>query len=681
MGLRPAFRRIFTGMATAIWSSGTSLERMWASLPALKVDLGRRWTAERKLLVCYVGAMAIIGVVAVVVNGALDRSAGGMRSALLINQIIKLNETLVYDAQTAAAAQQAFLLTGNDHVLLRYARYSDAFQQTAGELHGLVLGNPKRVGQVKAIRREFEKWRTDVAEPGIAARRLAPTHLAEVTEAAHAVALQLRREADAGSPGDVTRGPQWTQTVDALRAQIRVGLSLETNPAAIPLWKTARELADGLAVPTTGTRSQADRIEETLRARQTAAVAAQTDAARAFSARTGAEIDDIRYATIALTSDEEKELRRVFDAVRSATGLARATALAGSLVLLGLLFGAMIEFRVVSERVDSQAREMSLLNQLGELLHACGSFDESWVVITRFARWLFPEEAGAIYLISPSRDLAERVVDWGSASAGRHAFPPDQCWAVRRGQVHLVEDIRLGMACHHLSDPLPQAYACLPLVAQNDMLGILVLLKEPAAPKTASALGSRLQLARTFAEQIGSAVSNLRLRETLRHQSIRDPLTGLFNRRYLEETLERELRRADRHQSCVGAIMFDIDQFKQFNDSLGHDAGDALLRELGNALQEEIRKEDIACRYGGEEFVLILPDISFKDAVKRAEHLQEMARRMDVIHRGRALGNVTLSLGVAVYPEHGKTGEAVLRAADAALYRAKQNGRDRVEVA
>ena len=127
--------------------------------------------------------------------------------------------------------------------------------------------------------------------------------------------------------------------------------------------------------------------------------------------------------------------------------------------------------------------------------------------------------------------------------------------------------------------------------------------------------------------------------------------------------------------------MLDIDHFKQFNDRFGHDGGDALLRELGPMLQKTVRKEDIACRYGGEEFLLALPDASFEDTVARAEQLQNMAQALDVVHRGRSLDQVTLSLGVAVFPTHGTTTDILIRAADTALYRAKQNGRSRVEVA
>jgi diguanylate cyclase (GGDEF)-like protein len=183
-------------------------------------------------------------------------------------------------------------------------------------------------------------------------------------------------------------------------------------------------------------------------------------------------------------------------------------------------------------------------------------------------------------------------------------------------------------------------------------------------------------------DQIGR--QNLLLAETgavLREQSVRDALTGLFNRRYLEETLARELRRAERSETAVGIIMLDIDHFKRFNDSHGHAAGDAVLRALGGFLLASVRSADIACRYGGEEFTLILLDASRQMVEGRAERLREDARNLHVQFEGKALEAVTLSLGVSFFPDHGSTGPAVLRAGDAALYRAKREGRDRVVVA
>jgi diguanylate cyclase (GGDEF)-like protein len=219
--------------------------------------------------------------------------------------------------------------------------------------------------------------------------------------------------------------------------------------------------------------------------------------------------------------------------------------------------------------------------------------------------------------------------------------------------------------------------------AQGETLGVLHLRDVAPAPGGSGETGdglpeSRKGLALSVAERIGLALANLKLRETLRTQSIRDPLTGLFNRRYLEESLEQELRRAVRHQRRLGLIMLDLDYFKRFNDTFGHDAGDALLSRFGALLQRQSRAEDTACRYGGEEFLLILPEASLEVTRQRAEQVREAVKQLQVEHRQRALGAITVSLGVAAYPEHGATAEALVQAADAALYRAKAEGRDRV---
>ena len=158
-------------------------------------------------------------------------------------------------------------------------------------------------------------------------------------------------------------------------------------------------------------------------------------------------------------------------------------------------------------------------------------------------------------------------------------------------------------------------------------------------------------------------------------------ITGLFNRRYLEETLEREIYRGRRKGASLGLIMLDLDHFKQFNDTYGHEAGDNLLRTLGKFLAERVRREDVACRYGGEEFVLILAEASSEIVRQRAEDIRREFPKLQILHRGQVLESVTLSLGVAMFPDHGATGRDVLRAADDAMYRAKAQGRNRVVVA
>jgi len=185
----------------------------------------------------------------------------------------------------------------------------------------------------------------------------------------------------------------------------------------------------------------------------------------------------------------------------------------------------------------------------------------------------------------------------------------------------------------------------------------------------------------TLAENAALALANLNLREILRMQSVREPLTGLYNRRYMEESLERELRRSTRKKSPLGVMMLDVDHFKRLNDTFGHEAGDAVLRTLANLFRTQLRGEDVVCRYGGEEVTMILPEASLEATRQRAERLRDAAKHAVVEFRGQWLEAVTLSIGVSSFPENGPTVEALLRTADSALYRAKDEGRDRVVVA
>jgi diguanylate cyclase (GGDEF)-like protein len=177
------------------------------------------------------------------------------------------------------------------------------------------------------------------------------------------------------------------------------------------------------------------------------------------------------------------------------------------------------------------------------------------------------------------------------------------------------------------------------------------------------------------------AIANLNLRETLRHQSIRDSLTGLYNRRYFQESLEREIRRVKRKGGSLAVMMIDLDRFKLFNDNFGHEAGDTLLRAFADLLRRRVRGEDIPCRYGGEEFALILPEATLEATCARARELCQAVKELQPVYQDIHLGSVTASVGVAVYPEHGPSAEDIVRAADNALYHSKACGRDRVSVA
>lgn len=331
------------------------------------------------------------------------------------------------------------------------------------------------------------------------------------------------------------------------------------------------------------------------------------------------------------------------------------------------------------EELEERNREIGLLSQMGDLLQACKKVEESYIIIAQSVSQLFPYYSGGLYIFNASRNLLDGVSFWGEKPPGEEMFPPDDCWALRRGRSHVATDMKTDLKCHHTGE-ISVSYMCTPMMALGEVLGMLHLRVNPASIKQGVKYfnDSQQQVILNLVDQVGMAIANLRLHEMLRNLSIRDPLTGLFNRRFMEESLERELLRARRNSSSVGIIMCDLDYFKGFNDTYGHEVGDAFLKELGKFLQSNIRASDIACRFGGEEFVLILPETLLKMAYQRAEYLREGVKHIHIQHGQQSLGPITLSLGVAMFPDHGPTAEEVLKVADTALYRAKHEGRDRV---
>jgi diguanylate cyclase (GGDEF)-like protein len=321
------------------------------------------------------------------------------------------------------------------------------------------------------------------------------------------------------------------------------------------------------------------------------------------------------------------------------------------------------------EELDQHNREIRLLNELGDVFQACLSTAEAYPVVAKYAPKLLPGTSGALYVHEPAKDLLAIAAEWGASPPETAAFKSEDCWGLRLGRVHAVTADSGLPPCRHSPSRPGAGLLCVPLSAMGESLGLFHVSRCPE-PAQAFAI--------SVAEHIGLALSNLKLRSDLRELSIHDPLTGLHNRRYMEEALELELRRAQRKQLSVGLIMLDIDHFKEFNDGFGHGAGDELLRRLGAAMREHLRAGDVACRYGGEEFLLILPEAGLEVSARRAEQLRQHVKQMAVSYQEKPLGPVTISLGVAVYPDHGQEPAELIKSADAALYRAKAEGRDRV---
>jgi diguanylate cyclase (GGDEF)-like protein/PAS domain S-box-containing protein len=335
--------------------------------------------------------------------------------------------------------------------------------------------------------------------------------------------------------------------------------------------------------------------------------------------------------------------------------------------------------------LEDRGREISILSEMGELLQSCMSPEEACRITAKVARQLLPDSSGAVCMFADGGGLVQSTAVWGALSADEAVFGPQDCWALRRGRPHAVADAESGLMCAHVRHSEQRTYLCVPMIAQGEAIGVLHVRQSDdvfSGETTTAWLGEPKQrLVVAIADHTALALANLRLRDTLRNQSIRDPLTGLHNRRYMHEVIERELLRARRGEWSVGVLLLDLDHFKSVNDTYGHDAGDDVLRSVGRLFQERLRAEDIVCRYGGEEFVLVLPQTALAAAMERAEEIRGLVKQLSMAHRDQTIGPVTVSIGVSAFPEHGGTIAMLLEAADAALYQAKAKGRDCVESA
>jgi diguanylate cyclase (GGDEF)-like protein/PAS domain S-box-containing protein len=321
--------------------------------------------------------------------------------------------------------------------------------------------------------------------------------------------------------------------------------------------------------------------------------------------------------------------------------------------------------------------DISRLNELADQLNACESRRELIQVLQSSCLDLFGTTGGALFEASDDRlDLLE--FGWGDCAGLEGSFAPEQCLAMRMGKAFPASvEQESGTVCAHRPSLLPSL--CVPLHSRGALVGLLLLQRHEAF-WTGEAVSDRQleQLLRALAEHTALALDNLSLRERLREQSLSDPLTGLFNRRYLFEQMDREMAAWERSRRPFALMLIDIDHFKKFNDRYGHAIGDAVLIEVSDLLREYTRRSDLACRLGGEEFVVLMTGAEQSQAIRRAEAIREAVKK---IRLPGVSEPISISAGVAVYPEHGDEQQGLLRAADQALYVSKRTGRDRTSLA
>jgi diguanylate cyclase (GGDEF)-like protein len=402
--------------------------------------------------------------------------------------------------------------------------------------------------------------------------------------------------------------------------------------------------------------------------------------------------DRVRDATQKFKDDEEELLRVRNEAARTRVHEVERSVsvrIGGFSALMAVLFLLVIreskKLRIAEQnalnaqlRLEGSLQQLQvetesgkLLNELQANLQICVNPPEAYEVLGGYAQKFMPGSAGAVFAIDSSRNLMGVMASWGdSLSPTQHILSPEDCCAMRGGRLHLRVETSHGLSCRHFAGSIPDAYLCLPLAALGETLGILHI----SVASSDLLTPARLALIQQSGEYAALRLANLRLREKLHDQSIRDPLTGLYNRRFLEATLEQELHRSGRHHTGLGVIMADIDKFKLFNDSFGHTAGDIVLKEVGAMFRRSVRTEDIVCRYGGEEFLIVLPDTSLESVRERAEVMRDAIAKLDLQHAGHALGKITASFGISFSQDGVLTPDILLRYADEALYEAKRQG-------
>lgn len=320
--------------------------------------------------------------------------------------------------------------------------------------------------------------------------------------------------------------------------------------------------------------------------------------------------------------------------------------------------------------------EMSLINKMNDRLQTCQELKEAYSIISHSIQEIFPDLSGGLCLRQDTTNEMETVQRWGSIQILKATFELDDCWALRESHVYIVNNTNTGLICNHFDSRPSNGYMCLPLIVQNGVIGMLEL----NANTTGSISDYQQQLAITLSEVLRLSIANIKLRESLNEQAAHDPLTGLYNRRYLNDALPRELQRVIRAKRTLCVVMLDLDYFKKINDAYGHEAGDVVLKFIGSQLRATLRSSDIACRFGGEEFLLILADTTIAEAMPHLQQLCNDIKEAHLIYQKQALPKLTVSIGIAEAPLHANTAPEIIRMADEALYKAKHDGRDRIEI-
>jgi diguanylate cyclase (GGDEF)-like protein len=638
------------------------------------------------------------------VANALESTGHAASASVESTEALALRYELLNRVVDAETGLRGYLLSSDPDFLTTYLAAPAAMARVGKRLEVTDAPEPEHIDKLRQVQVLFKRWRSEFAEPLIKLRHDAPIGIDDDLEQLVALAATAGRPDQQRALDHAREHAQLALMHSGAGGRAAVLLPLlermESDPVLDPAsLATLRGLAEAYRhdceqITTIVQSKRGKRIIDQIRVLMEAAfrdeLVEQRQSIDAATATSGRARWIARLApAAALMIGLSLVLLLLVDAIRAigATTKAAEAVAGGDLdkrvnVLRGDELGKLGHAfnRMAAELADRRCRGAAL-DRFQTLLISSNTMEELYDVVARLCTEMFPGSSGAVYRIAASRNLADRVSSWNwpEAANGR-VLEPQECRAIRTGQPYFLSSDSLEVPCRH-TEHLGVAVgrsACLPLSAHGEILGILQLCRFDELPGAISQPNRRMAV--LIAEQLAMAMANLQLREQLRQQSIRDPLTGLFNRRYLEETMERELARSIRNGQPLAVVAIDVDHFKRFNDTHGHEAGDQVLVELARLLRESVRNTDIACRYGGEEFVLLMPDSPPAIAIERVETLRAQVSALRLQFGAGRNEPLTISIGLATAPQDGHRADVLLRNADTALYAAKAGGRNRLVV-
>ncbi|MEH2187141.1 MAG: diguanylate cyclase [Nostoc sp.] len=322
-------------------------------------------------------------------------------------------------------------------------------------------------------------------------------------------------------------------------------------------------------------------------------------------------------------------------------------------------------------KLEAKKRELIYLSDMADMLYSCESEDEVYQVVALTCSKLFPNMGGCIYIIANSKNYVQMNSIWGGEKSSKEIFSQSECWALRRGKFNLLSSCNSGLMCSHLIQPISGAHLCVPLFGQGEVVGILHIYA------LAEISPEEQQITEIIARTLGIALNNLSIKQRLAYDNLRDGMTQLFNQSYMQTITEQRLAEAERSGQPLSVIFLDIDNFKSYNSRYGHVTANIVLQGLAKLLLKSIRSFDIACRWGGEEFVIVMPNMTLETLRKRVEQLRLDVEQMQLKDGDQILESITASFGIAV-SEPGITVKDFLSRANQAMLEAKRTGKNRV---